>query len=35
MIVAENRELFQIRTLTIFVRRVRHAEVSNIEPMAY
>ncbi|MGP9606304.1 hypothetical protein ACT3UK_06075 [Glutamicibacter sp. AOP33-2CA-4] len=35
MIVAEIRERFQVRTLTIFVRRVRHAEVSNIEPMVY
>ncbi|WP_258141574.1 flavin reductase [Arthrobacter sp. MYb221] len=35
MIEAEIRERFQAKTHTIFVCRVRHAEVSNIEPMVY
>ncbi|WP_404288573.1 hypothetical protein [Glutamicibacter arilaitensis] len=35
MVEAENLEGFQANTHTIFVCRVRHAEVSNIEPMVY
>lgn len=35
MIEAEIRERFQAKTHTIFVCRVRHAEVTDIEPMVY
>ncbi|WP_411731399.1 flavin reductase [Paeniglutamicibacter sp.] len=35
MIEAEIRERFQAKTHTIFVCRVRHAEVGGVEPMVY
>ncbi|WP_245933332.1 flavin reductase family protein [Arthrobacter livingstonensis] len=35
MLEAEIRERFQAKTHTVFICRVRHAEVNDVAPMAY